>query len=375
MSTQPPAPSPEAPLPPAERAAWIAWASLACLPAAELHRLRSRFGSLAAAWSASDDALRHAGVAPAAVTAITTRRPTVAINTVIPRLTAAGCRVVTLGDPEYPLLLRRLHDPPLVLFYRGQLPTAAPAVAVVGTRQASDYGRQIAWQFGRDLARAGLTIVSGLALGIDTEAHQAALAVERPTVAVLGGGVDPSTVYPPANRALAETILRHGGCVVAEYPPQTPPLPFRFPERNRLIAGLSLGTLVVEAPFKSGALITAKIAAEENREVWVVPGRLTDPTSAGSNALLAQGAMLVESVADIIASLGQALPSPARAPTPRDESAPEGMILAGLNEPSTREDVHQRTRLPAAVISAALTRLEILGEIRRLPSGKFFRTK
>lgn len=366
------------PLSPTERAYGMAWASLTALTAAECWRLWSHCGTLEAAWQAAAHTLGQAGLSPGTVAAITTQRPTINVATIGERTARAGVSVAAITDQAYPPRLKQIHDPPLVLFYRGQLAGPDVSLAIVGTRRASDYGRQVAWELSRELAGLGVTIVSGLALGIDTEAHRGALAAGGRTLAVLGGGVDAASLYPPANRPLAESILQHGA-VLSEFPPGTAPLPFRFPQRNRVIAGITLGTLVVEAPVKSGAMITAKIAAEQNREVMVVPGRITDPTAAGTNALLAQGAMVVRSAADVIEALGLELQRPPASGSTEVRDAPPGSpeaaVLGHLGQPTSREALARLTQLPAAALSVALTRLEVQGLIRRLESGKLLRTQ
>ena len=281
--------TPHPPLADDELPYWVAWTHLA-VATADLWKIIDAIGSLRAAWTASADQLRTAGISPSLAASIERQRPDIDPKTAFNRVAEAGLSLCTFHDPNYPPLLKQIHDPPIVLFYRGRIADLGPTVAIVGTRRASDYGLQVTWELASNLARAGLTIVSGLALGVDTAAHKATLAVKGRTLAVLGGGADVPTLYPPSNRALAGAIAASGGAVLSEYPPGTPPLPYRFPERNRIIAGLSLGTIVTEAPVKSGALITARVAAEENREVFAVPGRITDVNAAGPNRLLDTGA-------------------------------------------------------------------------------------
>lgn len=199
---------------------------------------------------------------------------------------------IALGDPHYPALLNEITNPPEVLYVRGTLPTG-PCVAVVGTRRNTRYGQQVTDEFSSQLARAGVCIVSGLALGVDGFAHEAALAVGGTTVAVLGTGIDEHTIYPTSHRGLAERILEHGGALVSEYPPGFKATAYSFPERNRIIAGLSLGTLVTEAPHQSGALITAYHAVHNNRDVFAIPHAITSPNGYGCNSLIVNGALLV----------------------------------------------------------------------------------
>ncbi|MDD5109974.1 MAG: DNA-processing protein DprA [Patescibacteria group bacterium] len=362
-----------APLLPAERPFCIGW-TLLPITAAQRWRLREIFGTFQTAWEADEEQLRAAGLGPATTTAFLGLRARTDAEDVARHIQAAGISCCFFGATDYPLLLQRIHDPPPVLFYRGNLGNLGPTLAVVGTRRASDYGLQVTWDLSRPLAAAGVTIVSGLALGIDTEAHRAALDARGRTIAVLGCGIDDRTIYPPANRRLANTIAVSGGAVISEYPPQTVPLPFRFPQRNRIIAGLSLGTLVVEAPERSGALITARAAAEENREVLAVPGRITDVNAAGPLKLIAAGATPVYRYTDIAAALNlEYLAPPASHPADAAPATPEDTVLMQLREPHSRQELQRQCDLTPATLATALTMLEVQGKIRRLPSGKFYR--
>lgn len=362
--TQPPAT--------AERLFAAAWAYLQLDPA-DLAKITGNFATFRDAWHADAAALCGCGVSARTAAGIGERRRAIRPENLVAQLDRAGLRLCTIVDPDYPPLLKRIHDPPPALFYRGRIATLGPTLAVVGTRRASDYGQQVTAQLCRPLAAAGITIVSGLALGVDTIAHRTALEAGGRTVAVLGGGADDATLYPPANRKLAGAIAAAGGAVVSEYPPATAPLPYRFPQRNRVIAGMSLGTLVIEAPQKSGALITARAAIEENREVLAVPGRISDENAAGPLELIATGATMVRNAADVCAALGLDLPAgPARAAAARP--ADHAAVLAALAQPLPREALQQRCKLAPPQLSSALTQLEVSGAIRRLPSGKFYRT-
>ena len=215
-------------------------------------------------------------------------------------------RLLTLSDPAYPELLRQIPDPPMVLWLRGDARVLAlPQLALVGSRKASREGGRVAYDFAAALSASGIVPVSGLALGIDAAAHQSCVDQQRPTVAVIGTGVD--RVYPQKHRALADAILDNGGCILSEYPPGTPPLPANFPKRNRIISGLAVGTLVVEAAVRSGSLITARQALEQGREVFALPGSIHNPLSRGCHALIREGATLVEQVDQIIDQLGALL--------------------------------------------------------------------
>jgi DNA processing protein len=254
-----------------------------------------------------------------------------------------------------PPLLRAIHDPPECLYVRGEAPDDVlerPAVAVVGARACSGYGALVARMLGKELAAAGLVVVSGLARGIDGEAHRGALSAGGITVAVLGCG--PDRDYPAAHARLAAEI-RANGLVVSEYRPGTEPAPWRFPARNRIIAGLCAATVVVEARDRSGALITTDLALEEGREVLAVPGEITSPLSAGTNALLRLGATPVTSAQDVLEVFGLETPKP---PPPTVEGAGAG-VLAAL--PATADELVRTTSLDAAAIAGALTELELAG--------------
>ncbi|MCI5131942.1 MAG: DNA-protecting protein DprA, partial [Candidatus Electrothrix sp. EH2] len=273
------------------------------------------------------------------------------------RIRKKNIRLLCCDDPLYPSLLLNTHDYPLLLYCSGDIDLLnRPAVAVVGSRMPTDYGKNIATSLARQLAAQGLVVVSGLAKGIDGRSHIGALEAGGTTIAVLGCGLD--VIYPGENRDLYQQIAEQG-LLLSEYPLATPPQGFRFPERNRIVSGLSLGVLIVEAAVRSGALITARLALEQNREVFAVPGRIDSPKSQGTHSLLRQGATLVRSVDDILAELPPLIPFSATAacsagnississapahskpePLPDDLSADEKKVLSSLNELST--DIEQ----------------------------------
>ena len=268
------------------------------------------------------------------------------------RLAAGGYRFLPRSAPEFPPLLRAIHDPPAGLFLRGALEPellSRPAVAIVGARASSGYGSSVARSLGRELAAAGLVVVSGLARGIDAEAHRGALDAAGTTVAVLGCGIDRD--YPAAHAELARRVA-DAGLIVSEYAPGVEPAPWRFPARNRIVAGLCSATVVVEARERSGALITADLALEEGREVFAVPGEITSSLSAGTNALLKLGAALLTSAADVLASFGIE-PEQARA-----ESSPLLELL-----PASADELVRKTGLRADEIARALIELELEGRV------------
>ena len=278
------------------------------------------------------------------------------------RLRESGVRWIARSASDFPPLLHAIHDPPAGLFVRGEAGLDVlrrATVAVVGARSCSPYGAQVARMLGRELARAGLVVVSGLARGIDGEAHRGALESDGRTVAVLGCGVDRD--YPAAHAELARAILAGGGLVVSEYEPGVEPAPWRFPARNRIIAGLAAATVVVEARGRSGALITADFALEDGREVLAVPGEITSALSAGTNALLRQGATPATCVADVLEAVGLEASPPATV-DPDDPSAVA--VLAALAAGSTTADgLVRATGLAAGDVATALTLLELAGRV------------
>jgi DNA processing protein len=288
---------------------------------------------------------------------------------------------LTLIDPDddmYPANLREIHSPPLVLYVWGELTARdAHAIGVVGSRQATPYGMNQAKRMSFQLAYAGYTVISGLARGIDTAAHEAALAAKGRTIAVIGSGM--GQLYPPENRSLAERIAQNGA-VVTEFPVDYPPDKQSFPLRNRIVAGWSTGLLVVEAPTRSGSLITAGQAMDAGRTVYAVPGPVDRPTSMGCNRLIQQGAKLVVDGGDIIDDLNVLFPT-APLPPELSESAPavelqgdEGTVYAAVGRDETPVDVIiDRSQLPAPQVTAALMRLEMKRLVRPLPGQRYVR--
>ncbi|MEX2516374.1 MAG: DNA-processing protein DprA [Gammaproteobacteria bacterium] len=291
--------------------------------------------------------------------------------------------LLTLADSNYPVLLQEIHDPPLLLFVRGELATLSqPQLGIVGSRNPTVSGMETAADFAASLARAGLTISSGLATGIDAAAHQGALQAghQFKTLAVTGCGLD--RVYPQRHRALADDIAANGA-LVSEFPPGTPPLARHFPRRNRIISGLSLGVLVVEAAQRSGSLITARLALEQNREVFAIPGSIHSPTARGCHALIRQGAKLVETARDIteelVPLLGFQLASQPAAETtePADLPGPEYAELYALMDdaPSSVDVLVARSGLTADAVSSMLLILELRGLVTSQPGGTYSRLR
>ena len=293
-------------------------------------------------------------------------------------LEASGVRVVSAFDAEFPALLAEIPDPPFVLFAAGTLERLGqPAVAVVGSREATRYGRDVARELARELAAAGISVVSGFARGIDAAAHEGALPETGSTIAVLGCGLD--VEYPRENERLREAVARRG-LLVSEFLPGTEPRPQNFPIRNRVIAGLVWGVVVVEASHRSGSLITARLAADFGRDVFAVPGSVFSGTSTGTHELLRDGAILCRGAGDVFAELFPSRATPARAGAdsrepdlPADLSADAKIVRETLRreEPASAEDLSRAAGLPAATVLAAIFELEAAGLIQDEDPGRY----
>lgn len=341
-----------------------------------LSQLTEIFGSPEKVWFASEKELQAIPKLPSQIiTDLLQKRDCLDPLQEQKKLADKGIRTVFSDEPSYPPLLREIYDPPKVLYIRGDSAVLQkPMTAIVGARKASVYGTAVAEKIAADLSGAGLCVVSGMARGIDSAAHRGALAAGAPTVAVLGCGVD--VVYPPENKKLMADIIK-SGAVISEFPPGTSPQPGNFPQRNRVISGLSLGVLVIEAAEKSGSLITADFALEQGRDVFAVPGQVTNKLNRGAHRLIKQGARLAESAWDILEELGwEALP-------PRTKNVPENQIELTTDEkriynvisddPLNCEVVIERSGLQASEVLAALLLLEMKGLVRRLPGERFAR--
>lgn len=283
----------------------------------------------------------------------------------------SALRLITVRDKIYPKILRHIPHPPFLLYIRGSVEVLKNNnFAVVGTRAFTDYGKRIAPSIVRDIARAGFTIVSGLAAGIDTLAHEAALDAGAKTIAVLGCGSDDATIFPKQNVRLARRIIENGGAVITEYAPHTHGNGFTFPQRNRIVSGLSKGTLVVEADRKSGALITAHDAVDQNRDVFAVPGPIYARTSEGTNHLIQEGAKLITCADDILEEYG--LESGAKEKIIKGGNELENKILAALDTAArTADEIIQNTGIETPIAHATLIMMELDKKIRNLGNGKY----
>ncbi len=371
------------PLDPSETKYWVGFSSVPGVGKVRIALLEREFGSLSRAWLAPAEALRRSQLDRKTVEAILRRRNTTDLDLAMDRLARHNIKALTWHDPQYPALLREIADLPSVLFVRGELlPEDDVSVAVVGTRRASTYGREAAHHLVSGLARSRVTVISGLARGIDTVAHRTALEMGGRTVAVLACGLD--MVYPGENAGLALEISQHGA-LVSEYPLGIKPEAAHFPRRNRIMAGMSLGVLVVEAGEESGANVTARLAMEENREIFAVPGSIFTPGSKGTHRWIQEGAKLVTRPEDILeelnlAVLGQqlelpvpsygTLSSPVRVSGNLSAavaaSAVEQLLLRQLSrEPVHIDVVGRMSGLPIAEVSSALAMMELRGLVRQ----------
>lgn len=357
-----------------EASYWAAIAASGEIGPAAILRLSDFFGDLVTAWSASERDLAEAGLRPEQAASLADARRSRDPSAEMNELRDAGTRVITFDDEDFPALLREIPMPPALLYVRGDLSemVLARMVGIVGTRGVTPYGRQIAERLAGDLARVGVTVVSGMAAGIDTIAHRAALEAGGKTVAVMGTGVD--RVYPAANRGLAKDI-EAGGALVTEFPPGTGPKREHFPQRNRIISGLSLGTVVVEAPERSGAIITAGYAGEQGREIMAVPGEVFSKASAGCHALIRDGATLVTSAEDVleaIQALGEAMQLPLPVTPPPLPPGDEGEVVKLLSHKALQTDeIVRATELTAARVATLLTMLELKGIVRDMGGGQW----
>lgn len=278
---------------------------------------------------------------------------------------------IAATSPEYPKRLAHLADPPQELFVRGSLAgLASPSLAVVGTRACTDYGRRVARLLVPPVARAGITIISGLALGIDGAAHEHTLAVGGVTIAVLGSGIDSASITPRQHQSLAERIITHGGAVLSEYPPGMPPAKYTFPQRNRIIAALADAVLVIEAPHTSGALITARYALELGKDVLAVPQHITQKNAEGVNKLIADGAHVVTSAQDILLAFGKEKKQPEAAPMFRS-SEEESLYTLLTAEPKHLDALVAACGLPSSTVLSLLGALELDGHVERTSTGAY----
>lgn len=352
---------------------WIAFNRVPGIGPARLAALLEACGSVEAAWKAPIQQLQAAGLDKRSLANLLEARRTLNPQAELERVVQEGAAVLTWDDAEYPENLRHTDGAPPVLYLRGTLEAHDRwAVAIVGTRRASAYGREVAHTLSRELAAQGITVVSGLALGIDTIAHQAALDAGGRTIAVLGSGVD--QLYPARNAKLAQAIMQNGA-VVSEYAMGTRPEASNFPPRNRIISGLSRCVIIVEAGERSGALITATFAADQGRDVFAVPGSILHPGSIGCNRLIRDGAYPLLSVDDVLEQLDMVRSheqQQVRSTIPADPL--ESQVLAQLSQqPTYIDDIVRSARIPSGQVSSLLTVMELKGLVRQVSTMCYVR--
>ncbi len=338
---------------------------------ATLRLLKKYFSTYEAAWVASDDAIKEARVAAETVDAIVWKRKSIHPDRELEKLVKENIWITTENDERYPALLKEIPAPPVILYGKGNLKQLDQVIGVVGTRKPTAYGLEVTGSVTQELARAGVGIVSGLALGIDGRAHEAALDAEGYTIAVLGSGVDHRSLFPSLHQGLARRIANAGGAVISEYAPGTPALKEHFPQRNRIISGLSKGVLVVEARERSGALITARFALEQNRDVFAIPGSILSSASYGPHVLIQEGAKLVRGASDIFEELGIVYNKEREQIDHASLKEEERTLLKLLEEPLTVDAIKEKTKFPTPVIIASLSFLELKGIIKNLGNDTF----
>lgn len=366
---------------------WLALTLVKGLGAKTILRLVQACGSARLAWEATPNLLHDTGVPSALIQSLVAARRTLNIEAELNKVTKAAARLVTLDDADYPVNLRTIDAAPPLLYVRGDLSDQDQlSVAIVGTRSATPYGREATYKLARELAYRGVTIVSGLAQGIDTAAHRGALAADGRTLAVLGCGID--RIYPEANRGLADEILgRRSGALISEFPVGMPPTSSNFPRRNRLLSGITRAVLVTEAPEGSGALITADHALEQGRDVFALPANILNSSGAGTNRLIKEGARLITSADDILEELAitpsaaprpipvpdryqprparkttPTLLTPAPAPPPSDLTTAEKQLFDLLgSQPLHIDDLIRSSGLRADAVISTITLLELKG--------------
>lgn len=370
-----------------ERGYWLAWAQVERIGPVLIGRLQQHFGTLAEAWNANATQLQQVeGFGYQLAGTVVTARQNINPPQLLEQHTAKNPQFWTPADPEYPRLLLEIPSPPPVLYYRGQVQpqenqAIKPMVGIVGTREPTEYGKRWTRKLSATLAKHGFTVASGMAAGVDTQAHLGCLSGGGRTVAILGTGVD--MIYPPQNRNLYEQIQEQG-LLLSEYPTGTGPNRAHFPRRNRIIAGLSRAVLVMEAPSKSGALITAYYANEFCRDVYVLPGRLDDEQSKGCLGLLSRGAHVIINEGYLLEMLGaipqldsvEQLPLLAKeqlAPVPHLEPELAKVLQLLTSEPISFDLIVQQVGLQAGSVSSALLQLELMGLVSQLPGMRYRR--
>jgi DNA processing protein len=380
-----------APNPPSHQATyWLALALTQGLGPTRIKKLIEHYGTADRIFTATLTELEATGMQAVSAQSIATGKSLELAQEECGKAAEAGARIISLSDPEYPARLKEIYDPPVILFVKGSVEVLAqPGIAMVGTRHPTPYGSGMAERLSTDLAARGLVIISGLARGIDTASHRGAVAAKGKTIAVLGTGID--VMYPKENTRLTEQIVALGGALITEFPVGTFPAPQNFPIRNRIISGMSAGVLVVEAAEYSGTRITSRLALEQNRDVYAVPGNVTNKNSWGPNTLIKQGAKLVATWEDVweelpadvqaaLSSMQNQCPEPETASLFPDEvTSPHEKKILKLLKADESTHIDQLVELlenemSPSEIFAALFELELNGKVRQLPGKNFVKT-
>ena len=343
---------------------------------ARFKKLLGYFGSLEKAWKESGVSdFVAAGLEEDLAREIATRRPQIDLTKEMAQMARENIEIITILDENYPKLLKEIYDPPYIMYLKGVLKPEEDefSLAIVGTRRLSPYGYQATEKIAYDLAQTGITIVSGLAQGIDTLAHLGAVKQKKRTIAVLGSSLGKDDIFPPVNRKLAEMIIQEGGAILSEYPLGAPALPHHFPFRNRIVSGISLGVLVIEAPEKSGALLTARHALEQNREVFALPGSIFSQNSLGPNNLIKMGAKLVTGAQDILEELNlKNLVQNIETRQILADTKEEQLILDVLShEPLPIDKIGELTKLETSLINSTLSLMEMKGKVRNSGGAQY----
>lgn len=352
-----------------EKEALISLSAFVPFGPARINLLISFFGSASAAWKANPATLSKLGLGEIKLSSFLAHRKSFDLNSYLRTLKKNSIEVVTGEDKNYPRELKEISGAPILLYFKGKIKMLGPGVAIVGARKMTSYGKEVAWKFAGELARFDITIISGLARGVDTAAHEAALSVKGRTVAVLACGLD--MVYPPENTRLAQDIIKNGGAIISEYPLGYPALKINFAARNRIISGLAKVVVVVEGTQKSGTLLTASAAAEQGRTLFAVPGQITSPNSQAPLFLLKNGAKMAIAPADILEELGMEIKV--------DREMLEKVMPSGIEEesllkilelePTHLDNIVRISSLDAGKVSARLTIMELKGMVKNLGGG------
>lgn len=335
-------------------------------------KLYAHFKTMKEAWEADSVELLKCGLKEKDINFFLAKKLSIDADQELEKLKKEKIEIITIKDSNYPKLLKEIHAPPPLLYIRGNI-DINPCIGVVGTRKFSPYGKELVETIVKDLAISKITIISGLALGIDALAHQETLKNSGKTYAILGSGVNKNSVYPSNNRRIAEEIINKGGAIISEYPYNTPPLKHHFPARNRIIAGLSLATLVIEAPKESGALITANFALEQNRDVFAIPGNIFSKNCEGTNNLIKMGASPITSANDILEELNlkQIIKSNDNKKIIPETKEEEKIISSLSQDPIHINKIAKKTNLDIKIVSSTLTMMEIKNMVKNMGNMEY----